>query len=133
MNNQDKFLKDQKVLRLATVGNKKIPHIVPVWFLYRSKKICIGTNTRTQKVKNIMKNKKVCFCLDVGVNSPDIYGIMCQGNANLILEYSNVKFIAKKILRRYFEDIKNKSALELLDDTDCIIEITPEKWSTWSY
>ena len=48
---------------------------------------------------------------------------MGQGEANLILEKSKVKTIAKKILLRYFKTLENKSAQELLDDTDCIIEI----------
>ena len=133
MSNQDKFLKSQKVLRLATVGNRNTPHIVPVWYLYNSKKFYIGTNTRTQKAKNIKKNKRVSFCVDVGINAPNIYGVMGQGNAKLILENSEVKRIAKKILLRYFSSIKNKSAKELLEDTDCIIEIIPEKFSIWNY
>jgi hypothetical protein len=29
--------------------------------------------------------------------------------------------------------MKNKSASELLEDTDCVIEIIPEKFSIWSY
>ena len=135
MNSRDKFLKSQKVLRLATVDKKgKTPHIVPVWYLYSSKKIYVGTNTRTQKAKNVRKNASVSFCVDVGTNSPDIYGVMGQGKANLILEESKVKKTAKKILLRYFDTIRNNSsAKELLEDTDCIIEIIPEKWSTWSY
>ena len=133
MSSQDKFLKSQKVLRLATVGNRNTPHIVPVWYLYNSKKFYIGTNTRTQKAKNIKKNKRVSFCVDVGINAPNIYGVMGQGNAKLILENSEVKRIAKKILLRYFSSIKNKSAKELLEDTDCIIEIIPEKFSVWNY
>lgn len=133
MSNQDKFLKSQKVLRLATIGSKNTPHIVPVWYLYSSKKFYIGTNTRTQKAKNVKKNKQVSFCVDVGINAPNIYGVMGQGNAKLILENSKVKRIAKKILLRYFSSIKNKSAQELLEDTDCIIEIIPEKFSIWSY
>ncbi|MDH3192189.1 MAG: pyridoxamine 5'-phosphate oxidase family protein [Nitrosopumilus sp.] len=133
MNNQDKFLKSQKVLRLATIGRNKTPHIVPVWYLYNLKKIYIGTNTRTQKVKNVKKNRRVSFCVDVGIKSPDIQGMMGQGNANLILEKSKVKQIAKKILLKYFNTMKNISAKELLDDTDCIIEIIPEKWSRWLY
>ena len=132
MSSRDEFLKSQKILRLATVGNKKL-HIVPVWYLYSSKKIFIGTNTNTQKAKNIKKNSKVSFCVDVGINSPDIYGVMGQGNAKIILENPKVKRIAKKILLRYFDTIENKSAIELLNDTDCIIEIIPEKWSVWSY
>lgn len=133
MNSRDKFLKSQKILRLATTGNDKTPHIVPVWYLYSSKKIYIGTNTKTRKAKNVKKNKRISFCVDVGVNAPDIYGVMGQGNASLILEKSKVKRIAKRILLRYFSSIKNKSAKELLDDTDCIIEIVVEKWHVWNY
>ena len=33
----------------------------------------------------------------------------------------------------YLNPGENKSAKELLDDTDCIIEIVPEKWSVWNY
>ena len=132
MNSRDEFLKTQKILHLTTIGSNKTPHIVPVWYMYSSKKIYIGTNTKTQKAKNVMKNNKVAFCVDMGINSP-IYGVMGQGNADIILEDNRVKKIAKKILARYFKSIQNKSAIELLDDTDCIIEITPEKLSTWSY
>ena len=132
MNRRDKFLKTQKVLHLSSIGENKTLHVVPVWYMYSSKKIYVGTNTRTQKVKNLKKNNKVAFCVDAGVNSP-IYGVMGQGNVNLILEINTVKRIAKKILARYFKSIQNKSAKKLLEDTDCIIEIIPEKLSVWSY
>ena len=133
MNKRDEFLKSQKVLRLASSGKNKTLHIAPVWYRYSRKRIYIGTNTKTQKAKNIKKKKHVAFCVDVGTNAPDIYGVMGQGNANLILESNKVKTIAKKILLRYFNTLENKSAKELLDDTDCIIEIIPEKFSVWDY
>lgn len=133
MSKKDEFLKTQKILRLATVGKNKTPHIVPVWYMYSAKKFYIGTNTKTQKAKNLKKNNRVSFCVDVGVNAPNIYGVMGQGKSNLILEEKKVKSIAKKILLRYFKTIENKSAKELLDDTDCIIEIVPEKVSVWNY
>ena len=133
MNKRDEFLKSQKVLRLATIGKNKTPHIAPVWYLFSGKKIYIGTNTKTIKAKNVKSNKRASFCVDVGVNAPNIYGVMGQGDANLILENSKVKRIAKKILLRYFKSLENKSAKELLDDTDCIIEIVPEKFSVWNY
>ena len=133
MNKKDEFLKSQKILRLATIDKNKTPHIVPVWYLYSGKKIYIGTNTKTQKAKNVKTNKRVAFCVDVGINAPNIYGVMGQGNANLILEKNKVKTIAKKILLRYFKTLENKSAKELLDDTDCVIQITPEDISVWNY
>ncbi len=133
MHRRDEFLKSQKVLRLATIGKDKTPHIVPVWYLYRSKKIYIGTNTRTQKARNLKKNTRVAFCVDVGINAPNIYGVMGEGYANLIIDKTKVKKIATKILLRYYKNMKNKSAIELLEETDCIIEIIPEKFSIWSY
>jgi len=133
MSKKDDFLKSQKVLRLATIGKNKTPHIAPVWYRHVNKKIQIGTNSKTQKAKNVIKNNKVSFCVDVGINAPNIYGVMGQGEVNLILEKSKVKIIAKKILLRYFKTLENKSAQKLLEDTDCIIEIIPEKYSVWNY
>ena len=133
MKKRDEFLKDQKILRLATIGKNKTPHIAPVWYRYSGKKFYIGTNTKTQKAQNVKKNNRVSCCVDVGVNAPNIYGVLVQGNANIITDNSKVKIIAKKILLRYFKTLENKSAKELLDDTDCIIEIVPEKFTVWNY
>ncbi|TBR09497.1 MAG: pyridoxamine 5'-phosphate oxidase family protein [Candidatus Nitrosotenuis sp.] len=127
-----KFLKGQKILRLATIDKAGRPHLVPVWYSYSGAKFHIGTNTKTKKAKNIQKNNKVCFCVDDGVWSP-IRGVMGNGKARLILQESTVKKIAKKILLRYFKNLNGKSAKELLDNTDCIIEITPSKITTWEY
>ena len=128
-----KFLKKEKILHLATIDNQNNPHIVPVWYLYSARKIYVGTNTRTQKAKNIKIHKKVSFCVDVGVNAPNIFGVMGKGTAKLLKERSTINRIAKRILLRYFKSLDNKSARELLEDTDCIIEITPKEFSNWEY
>ena len=127
------FLKKEKILHLATIDDKNTPHIVPVWYLYSAKKIYVGTNTKTQKAKNIKVHKKVSFCVDVGINAPNIFGVMGKGTAKLLKEKSTVNRIAKKILLRYFKSLDGESARELLDDTDCIIEIIPEEFTVWNY
>ena len=127
------FLKKEKILHLATIDEKNSPHIVPVWYLYSAEKIYVGTNTKTQKVKNIIVHKKVSFCVDVGINAPGIFGVMGKGTAKILKEESTVNKIAKKILLRYFKSLDSKSARELLKDTDCIIEILPKEFSNWKY
>ena len=127
------FIRTQKMLRIATIDSKGNPHIVPVWYRYASEKFYIGTNTKTAKARNIKYNPKVSFCIDVGINSPEIFGVMGIGKAKLILENKRVKSIAKKILFRYFKSLENKSAQYLLKDTDCIIEIIPKKMVTWEF
>ena len=133
MSKRDEFLKKQKILHLATLDNKDNPHIIPVWYLFNSKKLYIGTNSKTEKAKNVKNNSKVSFCVDVGINSPDIFGVMGQGVGKLIIEKNEVARIEKIILLRYFNTLDDKSAKELLEETDCIIEITPKKYSVWEY
>ena len=133
MSKRIEFLKKQKILHLATIDKTSTPHIVPVWYMYSLNKIYIGTNTKTEKAKNIKTHKKVSFCVDVCINSPNIFGVMGQGNAKLIKDTRTVSRLAKKILLRYFKDLNNKSAKEILDDTDCIIEIVPKKYAVWKY
>ena len=128
-----KFLRKEKILHLATIDDQNFPHIVPVWYLYSAGKIYVGTNTRTQKAKNIKIHKKVSFCVDIGVNAPNIFGVMGKGTGKLLKEKLTVNKISKKILLRYFKSLDNKSARELLEDTDCIIEILPKEFSNWKY
>lgn len=132
MSKLDDFFNSQKILRLATVNDAGFPHVVPVWYLYYKKKIYIGTNTRTQKISNLKKNHKVSFCVDIGIRSP-IYGVMGSGTAKLIQKKELVSKLAKKILQKYFKTLENKSAKELLEDTDCIVEILPKKLAVWNY
>ena len=133
MSKRDEFLKKQKILRLATLDKKDNPHVVPVWYLFNSKKLYIGTNSKTEKAKNVKNNSKVSFCVDVGINSPDIFGVMGQGVGKLIIEKNEVARIEKIILLRYFNTLDDKSAKELLEETDCIIEITTKEYSVWEY
>ena len=133
MSKRDEFLKKQKILRLATLDKKDNPHVVPVWYLFNSKKLYIGTNSKTEKAKNVKNNSKVSFCVDVGINSPDIFGVMGQGIGKLIIEKNEVARIEKIILLRYFNTLDDKSAKELLEETDCVIEITPKEYSVWEY
>ena len=132
MSNKE-FLKSQKILHLATIDPSGNPHIVPVWYMYDTGKFYVGTSTKTRKVKNIKKNSRVSFCIDIGIKSPNIVGIMGIGRSTLILKTERVKLLAEKILLRYFKNLKNQSAQQLLNQTDCIIEITPKKITNWKY
>ena len=132
MASQDEFLCTQKLLRLGTVGPDGTPHVVPVWYMYGNGTFHIGTNTKTKKARNVMQDRRVSFCVDTGVNAPDICGVMGHGKARLIRD-GRVQAIAGKILARYYDSLDNPAAQELLRDTDCIIEITPDGTTMWKY
>ena len=132
MDRSAEFLSSQKVLRLATVDDRGVPHVVPVWYLYRDSMVYIGTNTRTAKAKNVRSTGWAAFCVDEGVRAP-IRGVMGRGRATLITETGFVDKIARAILLRYFDSMEEPSAQELLEETDCIIQVGPMTLTRWDY
>jgi nitroimidazol reductase NimA-like FMN-containing flavoprotein (pyridoxamine 5'-phosphate oxidase superfamily) len=129
MGRPHEFLAEQRVLRLATVSDDGLPHVVPVWYMYREGAVYVGTNTRTTKAKNVARTKRVAFCVDEGIRSP-LYGVMGRGRARLITK--DIGGMARDILLRYFDSMDDESAAELYRDTDCIIEIIPDHITEWS-
>lgn len=132
MDRFDEFLANQKVLRLATVDEGGVPHVVPVWYLYRDSMVYIGTNTRTAKARNVLSTGRAAFCVDEGVRAP-IRGVMGRGRATLVTEAGFVEEMARAILLRYFDSIDEDAAQELLEETDCIIQVGPLTLTHWEY
>ena len=124
------LLRRGRLLHLATTDPEGMPHVVPVWYMYRDARIYVGTNTSTVKAQNILRTGRAAACLDEGVHSP-LYGVMIRGRAKLITEKERVQKLGAAILLRYFDSLEGPSAKRLLADTDCIIMITPEKFTDW--
>ena len=133
--NRAAFLRSEKVLRLATADGSGNIHIAPVWYRYSGGLIHIGTERSSKKARNAAASGSAAFCVDVGVNSPDIAGVYGRGAARVITNPGAVGRIARSILSRYFGSLDEPAAVELLAETDCIIEVRPEPaaYATWTY
>ena len=133
--NRDAFLRSEKLLRLATADGMGNIHVAPVWYRYSGGRIRIGTMSKSRKARNVAASGRAAFCVDVGVNSPDIAGVYGRGAARVVTEPGPVRRIARSILSRYFESLDDPAAVELLGETDCIIEIEPEQgaYASWTY
>ena len=133
--NRAAFLRSEKLLRLATADSSGNIHVAPVWYRYSGGRIRIGTMSKSRKARNAAASGRAAFCVDVGVNSPDIAGVYGRGVARVLTEPRAVRRIGRSILSRYFESLDEPAAVELLNETDCIIEIEPDEgaYATWTY
>ena len=133
--NRETFLRSEKVLRLATADAAGNIHVAPVWYRYSGGRILVGTASKSKKARNAAASGRASFCVDVGVNSPDIAGVYGRGAARVVTEPRAVRRAARSILSRYFDTLDAPAAVELLEETDCIIEIEPDAgaYATWTY
>jgi nitroimidazol reductase NimA-like FMN-containing flavoprotein (pyridoxamine 5'-phosphate oxidase superfamily) len=78
---EERFLRDNEVGRLATISEDGLPHVVPVCYVYRSGVLWIATDYETGKYRNLLSNNKVGLVVDAGYDSNR--GILIQGRARI--------------------------------------------------
>ncbi|ABK77241.1 flavin-nucleotide-binding protein [Cenarchaeum symbiosum A] len=126
---RDAFLQSQKLLRLATVGSDGTPHVVPVWYVYKNGKIYIGTNTQTQKAHNLEGRPRAGFSVDEGSGMYNVTAVTGSGSVTFIMDKMEVERIERLIMDKYH--LSGDDADKVLTITDCIIVITPDRFSAW--
>lgn len=130
------YVKNQPVLRIATVGDDQIPHITPVWFAFDGSAFYIATDHHTRKLRNIRKNKNVALVVDsYDPNNWDmVRGIIFKGTAEL-LEIPEETKKAKTLLKEKYPHYASKYS-DWLDGEErkraVIIKVTPSRYSFWT-
>ena len=129
------YVKNQPVLRIATISEDRVPHITPVWFVFDDSIFYIATDQHTKKLKNIKKNKNVSLVIDsYDPNNWDIVkGIVFNGIAELLERPEETKK-AKTLFRQKYTHYASKYA-DWLDGkgkkSAIILKVIPSRSSFW--
>lgn len=112
-------LETQQVIWFASVRPNGRPHMVPVWFVWHSAKIYIGTDPKSVKSHNIQHNPAVVLALEDGVHP-----LICEGKEQVKAAPLSEELLAA-FYRKYEWDLGKEVQYNL------IVEVTPEKWLNW--
>jgi general stress protein 26 len=132
------FLTNSKLnVHLGTVDEKNEPNIHPIWYYFDSlsNKLYVETYKESKKFSNIKKNNTVYFCIDEP--NPPYKGVRGKGKVTIHEDINFNISIAEKIMVKYFGDLENPWAKQLLsfikNGDSVMLEISPEYYSTWDY
>jgi hypothetical protein len=114
----DKLEKQQNIW-IASVKPGGLPHLVPVWFVWLTGKIYIGTDPKSVKARNLRINPRAALALEDG-GSP----VICEGSAREVLPPWSEDLLAA-FMGKYEWDLTKESQYYN------VWEITPEKWLVW--
>lgn len=78
---EQRFLEENEVGRLATIGPDGMPHVVPVCYILTSGAFWVATDYGTRKYRNLQQNDRVALLVDVGYDSNQ--GLLLQGRAKI--------------------------------------------------
>jgi nitroimidazol reductase NimA-like FMN-containing flavoprotein (pyridoxamine 5'-phosphate oxidase superfamily) len=92
------FLERNDLGRLATIGPDGFPHVVPVSYLHYRRKIWVAVDYGTQKLRNMLRDKRVGFVVDE--YNPN-RGIMIQGTVKIIESGEEYREIYKMFTKKF--------------------------------
>jgi F420H(2)-dependent biliverdin reductase len=112
-------LETQQVIWFTSVRPDGRPHLAPVWFVWHSARIYIGTDPKSVKSNNIQLNSHVVLALEDGAHP-----VICEGTAKVITAPLLEDLLAA-FYQKYEWDLTKEMQYNL------VVEVTPEKWLVW--
>jgi len=130
------FVEEQKSLQVGTINSDGSIHLSTLWFAVVDDLIVFETYTSSQKVVNLERDPRITVLLEDGLEYNNLRGVMIKGVANLVSEPTEVKEIAREVIKRNQPEIPD----EMLDDAAAslavkrtVVTVVPEKVISWDH
>jgi len=130
------FVEEQKSLQVGTINSDGSIHLSTLWFAVVDDLIVFETYTSSQKVVNLERDPRITVLLEDGLEYNNLRGVMIKGVANLVSEPTEVKEIAREVIKRNQPEIPD----EMLDDAAAslavkrtVVTVVPEKVVSWDH
>src|SRR5437867_3069714 len=123
-----KLVGRERVCRVATAGQRGVPHVVPVCHVLADGKVCFGSERGAKKVQNLRVNPHATVTVDLYAEDwSNLKGVMIQGTAALVERGPRFRKLRRLLYEKYPQYLE-ESALE---DGDVIVEVTPRHVFSW--
>lgn len=101
-NEIEDFLRQGHTVIMTTIGKDGFPHSVPLWYAYIDGQIMVRKQKKSQGVRNISRDDRVCCLVETGEAWVDLKAVMIRGRA--------VEVTDEETLRRFREEQDSKYA-----------------------
>jgi PPOX class probable F420-dependent enzyme len=95
------FLAEQRVVTCATVGRDGWPHLMPLWFVVRDSECWAWTYAKSQKVRNLERDRRCTLQFETGDTYDQLRGVMLKCHAVIHRDLDSVTGVGAAIAERY--------------------------------
>jgi nitroimidazol reductase NimA-like FMN-containing flavoprotein (pyridoxamine 5'-phosphate oxidase superfamily) len=76
---QEAYLLEQRSARVATVGPDGVPHVVPLWFVWRDGRMFLNSTLGNRTVENAARTGRASAVIDDGETYDELRGVVVTG------------------------------------------------------
>lgn len=125
----EQFLTESRTLRLATVGDDGVPHVVPLWFAWHAGAIWLNSLTKSERHDHLRAGRPVGLVIDDGERYEELRGVRMTGTPEVVPDEDPVRVEAyRRFARKYFgvEELPNQRSYET-------VRIVPDEIASWDF
>lgn len=132
---KEKFLEEQKVMRLATLSPNGTIHLVAMWYILIRGDIYFSTVSNSKKARNLSAQSKISIIIDTGEGFELIKGVAIEGRAEPTTDEGIISRYEELSLSKYWGSPDNP-ILKMMKEMGLkrtLFKIMPDKTRTWDY
>lgn len=125
----DDYLGVQRTLRLATVDEEGVPHVVPLWFVWHAGAVWLNSLRKSRRHRHLLTGRPVGLVVDDGETYGELRGVRMSGRPAPVPDDDPVRTVAYRLFaQKYFarDDLPNQRSYES-------IRIIPDNMASWDF
>jgi PPOX class probable F420-dependent enzyme len=135
---QRELLDSERVVIVSSLGPRGWPHSMPLWYVPRDGEVWIWTYAKSQKVRNLERDRRATLLVETGHEYTELRGVMIEAEAEIHRDLETVSGFGKQLTVRYSEGIESvegdaAAALEAQAAKRVAIHFHPRRTSTWDH
>jgi len=124
-----KLLARERVIRVATAGRSRMPHLVPVCHVLVDGKVYFASDNDARKVLNLKANPRIAVTVDLySEDWSNLKGVMIQGTTRFIDKGPRFRKIRQLLYEKY-PQYPDEAALK--QSEVFLVEVTPTNIFSW--
>lgn len=100
-----RFLSSERTARLATTSPDGEPHVVPMWFVWKSGAMYFNSLKRSRRARDIDRGSRVAACVDAGHEYGELHGAVLYGELTSVGDPEESAAVRKAFGEKYWNGI----------------------------
>jgi hypothetical protein len=130
------LVSEQRKLQLGTINPDGTPHLVTMFYGIVDAKIAFWTYRTSQKIRNIERDPRITCLVETGVEYFELRGALIYGNATMLTDPNDVRYVGGQVLRRMMGDAEDDAIADLVKATAAkrhAVIVEPVRVASWDH
>jgi PPOX class probable F420-dependent enzyme len=135
---QLELIESERIVIVTTLGPRGWPHSMPLWFVPREGEIWIYTYAKSQKVRNLERDRRATLLIETGHDYGELRGVEIEAEAEIHRDLKTVFRLAEELTLRYSDKISSvegeaANALREQASKRVAVRFEPKQIATWDH